>query len=240
METVLPIITALASLVSAVILILLLGKIGRIGDQPQSSSGITAEDLGPELAKAINGAFKAHVPNPETFSAATSAAIEQASKRSTEGVDALHKNLLAVQTQAADKWAANEKVTAQGLETAAKAMESASAKIGDALSSHLQQLDKLDSANREQMKTLLTQHADSLTKASNAIAAQLDKIMQLEKEIQNLLHIQQAVDGSIKAVSSAEEFKATLVALRTHLEQSDKLVREASKPRTIRLVESDN
>jgi len=246
MENIVMILSAVASLISAVVLILVLGKLGKVAAAAEKATaksggaGISAKELGAELAGPIDAAFKAHVPNPEKFAAATAAAIEQAAKKSSEGVEALHKNLLAAQSQATDKWSANEKAAIQGLENAAKAVESAAAKLNDALASHAQQLDKVESGNRDQLKSVLTQHAESLNKASGAIAGQLDKIMQLEKDIQQVLHVQQVVDGSIKAVSSAEEFKATLSALRKHLEASDSLVREATKPRTIRLVEQDS
>lgn len=238
MENVLLIVSTLAGLVSAIVLILVLVKLGNL-QAPSAGAGISARELGAELAGAIDGAFKAHVPSPEKFAAASAAAIEQATKRAGESVEALHKALLSAQTQATEKWTANEKAAIQSLESAAKAIETAAAKMNDSLIAHAQQVDKVESSAREQLKAVLTQHAESLNKAASAIAGQLDKIMQLEKEIQQVLHIQQMVDGSIKAVSSAEEFKATLAALRKHLEQSDSLIREATKPRTIRLVEQE-
>lgn len=240
MDNLLPIITAAGSLGSLIILVLALVKLGSIANQGANQQpGITAEDLGPELASAINGAFKAHVPDADKFASATSAAIEQAVKKSGEGVQSMHQNLIAAQTQAAQQMAANEKTASQGVENAARALEAASVKLNEALTAHVQQMEKIAAANREQLNAALTQHAQSMNKASEAIAGQLDKIMQLEKEIQQVLHIQQVVDGSIKAVSGAEEFKSTLTALRTHLAQSDTLIREATKPRTIRLVEQE-
>ncbi|MCS6771454.1 MAG: hypothetical protein NZ740_05445 [Kiritimatiellae bacterium] len=200
---------------------------------------MSAKELGAELAGAIDSAFKAHVPNPEKFAAAQAAAIEQSLKKAGEALEGLHKNFLASQQQAVEKWTAAEKSAVQHLEQAAKSIEQAAAKIHEALSAHIQQMEKTESSARDQLKTALTQHVEGLSKASSAIAAQLDKIMQLEKDIQQVLHIQQVVDGSIKAVSSAEEFKATLAALRKHLEQSDALIREATKPRTIRLIEQE-
>ncbi len=238
---ILAIVTAVASLASAIILILVLLKLGGLAGAASAKPGvsISAKELGAELAGPIDAAFKAHVPNPEKFAAANAAAVEQAIKKAGEGVEALHKNLLSAQAQATEKWSANEKAAIQSLENAAKAFETAASKLADALSAHAQQLDKVETAAREQLKGVLTQHADSMTKSAAAIASQLDKIMQLEKDIQQVLHVQQVVDGSIKAVSGAEEFKATLAALRKHLEQSDSLIREATKPRTIRLVEQE-
>lgn len=226
METVVMLISAAASLVSAIILILVLVKLGRLTSVMESNAGgglnFSAADLGAELAGPIQAAFKDH-----------------------------------------------EKSALGALETARKALDDASGKLGGALSAHAQQVEKIDASSREQLKAvlaqhvdgltknqqqqekigsaqaeqlkaLLAQHVDGLTKASTAIAGQLDKIMQLEKDIQQVLHVQQVVDGSIKAVSGAEEFKSTLAALRKHLEQSDTLIREVTKPRTIRLVEQES
>lgn len=238
---ILAIVTAVASVASVVVLILVLVKLGGLAGAASAkpSVSISAKELGAELSGSIEAAFKAHVPNPEKFAAANAMAIEQSIKKASEAVESLHKNLLSAQSQATDKWSANEKAAIQSLENAAKAVEAAAAKLNDALSSHAQQLEKVQTSAREQLKGVLNQHAESMAKAASAIAGQLDKIMQLEKDIQQVLHVQQVVDGSIKAVSSAEEFKATLAALRKHLEQSDALIREATKPRTIRLVEQE-
>ena len=58
--------------------------------------------------------------------------------------------------------------------------------------------------------------------------------------IDNIFNLQQAVDNTLKGVSATEEFKSTLVELKRHLAESDQLLRNAAKPRTIRLVENDN
>lgn len=242
------VISAIASVASAIVLVLVLLKLNGLAGK--SGAGISVKELGAELAGPIEAAFKAHVPNPEKFAAANAAALEQASKKAAESVEALHKNLLSAQQQMFEKWVAAEKVAVQQVEQVAKAFEQAVATLQEAqhqatakwsefLAQHVQSLERAEAASREQLKAILSQHADSLGKASAAIASQLDKIMQLEKDIQQLLHIQQVVDGSIKAVSSAEEFKATLIALRKHLEEADSLIREATKPRTIRLIEQE-
>ena len=62
----------------------------------------------------------------------------------------------------------------------------------------------------------------------------------LATTIDNVLKLQQAVDGTLKGVAVTEEFKSTLVELKRHLAESDVLLKNAAKPRTIRLVEKDN
>ncbi len=64
--------------------------------------------------------------------------------------------------------------------------------------------------------------------------------MSLQSDVKQVLHIQEMVDGTIKAVSTTDEFQQLIKGLRIHLEESDKLLREVSKPRTIRLVETDH
>jgi hypothetical protein len=112
-------------------------------------------------------------------------------------------------------------------------------KLQAALTQHVQQLEKATTSANEKSNASLAAHAENLGKASQAIATQLEKIMALEKDIQKVLHIQQLVDGTMKSVTAAEEFKSTLSTLRTHIEASDKLLRELAKPRTIRLVETE-
>ena len=81
------------------------------------------------------------------------------------------------------------------------------------------------------------QRADLLARLEQDHAAQLEKIQVLGKEIEKVFHVQQMVDGTLKAVTTTEEFKTTLASLRQHIEKSDALIREVAKPRTIRLVE---
>ena len=79
-----------------------------------------------------------------------------------------------------------------------------------------------------------------LVKAQVEIATQLGRVTALASTIDNVLKLQQSVDGTLKGIAVAEEFKSTLVELHRHLAQSDELLKNATKPRTIRLVEKDN
>ena len=49
----------------------------------------------------------------------------------------------------------------------------------------------------------------------------------------------EALGGALKTISSAQEFKDSMVAFKDHLEASDKLLKEVAKPRRIELVESE-
>lgn len=227
-------ITAIASVISALVLMVVLIKLFTLGNaQPPAAPAVDAQELAGALGGAIENAFRNYVPQPDQMSAAISGVISQASQKSTEGVAA-----------------------------AGRALDEAAGKLNSALTTHAQQVDKIEAASRDQLKALLTTHAegvqkataagndqlklllaahaDSLQKATTALAAQLDKIAQLEKDIQQVLHIQQVTDGTLKQLSTGVEFSQTLSALRQHLAASDALVKEVTKPRTIRLVESES
>ena len=77
-----------------------------------------------------------------------------------------------------------------------------------------------------------------LAQAQDAIAKQLDRIAGLASTIDQTLQLQKSVDGTLKGVTAAEEFKSTLLELKRHLADSDQLLKNAARPRTLRLVEN--
>ena len=89
--------------------------------------------------------------------------------------------------------------------------------------------------------------AESMTALAGAQAKFVDQLAKSQEQapalassIDNVLKLQQAVDGTLKGVTVTDEFKSTLVELKRHLAESDQLLKNAAKPRTIRLVEKDN
>jgi hypothetical protein len=213
-------------------------------------TAMTAAELAQSLGGAINEAFKNHVPQPDKMAAAITGSVENFRKATVETLETVQKKLAESQSALLQKWTEQEKQAVTSLDATRKALESLSSsfatsqssgadKLQSVLTQHVQQLEKATTAANEKSNNSMASHADHLAKASQAIASQLDKIMALEKDIQKVLHIQQLVDGTMKSVTAAEEFKATLTTLRTHIEASDKLLRELSKPRTIRLIETE-
>lgn len=127
-----------------------------------------------------------------------------------------------------------------------KAVDSAGSKnseiitrLQEALSQHAEQVHTAGGGWSSQIEGVLAQHADNLQSSTQQLASQLDKIAALEQDIEKILHVQEAVDNTIKSVTTTEEFRETLAVLRNHVEESDKLLRSLAKPRKIRLVESD-
>lgn len=110
--------------------------------------------------------------------------------------------------------------------------------VQEALSQHAQEIGSAGSTWSEQIGGVLAQHADTLQAANGQLATQLEKIARIEEDIEKVLHIQETVDKTLQSVTATEEFQQTLQALRSHVEESSKLLRELAKPRKIRLVET--
>lgn len=213
------------------------------------------------MAKAIGGAV-------EQASSAATSQVESLNKAITENQQKLLEKLEQSSGKAAEQFKAAElALTAaaaaagaglgSGGDQVAEALKAHAAQIGevsgmmgksinDAIGRQTEQLDQNNAAvaqqlgqNNSALSEVLDAHAAKLNESTKALTAQLDKIAGLEKEIGNVLHLQESVDGTLKSVAASEDFRETLSTLRTHLQASDKLLQEAVKPRTIRLVESD-
>ena len=130
------------------------------------------------------------------------------------------------QSRLADQLA---KIQSDAAALTAKAQTDASAQIAKAQQDAAAQIAKTQSD--------ATAH---LAKAQDQVAEQLGRLSDLAATIDRIFQLQQAVDGALQGVAVSDEFKSTLSGLRQHLAASDELLKNASKPRTIRLVEKDN
>lgn len=187
------------------------------------------EKTGADIATKIKGSVEPSVASLQTAltgHAAQVEKIEAASREQLKGVLTQHGEGL-------------QKALTGSNEQLKAALTQHGEGLQKTLSANAQQVEKAGTSANEQLKSLLTQHAEAVQKASSALAGQLDKIMALEKDIQQVLHVQQVTEGTIKSVATSEEFKQTLTTLRQHLAASDSLIKEVTKPRTIRLVESE-
>lgn len=229
----------LALLVIAIIRLLTLAKcVNRLADQIPGTS-MTAKELAAELGGSIESSFQKFMPQPEKVSGAITSAVETSVKAALANVENLHKKLLDAQDAVLDKWAAHEKNTTSGLGAISKALDESSRQFAAGLTGGSQKMQASFDGGSKKLEAAMKEHGEKTAKASADLSAQLDKIAAIGKDIEKLLHVQQATEGTIKAVTTTDEFKKTLEALRTHLEASDKLLREVAKPRTIRLVEQE-
>ena len=127
---------------------------------------------------------------------------------------------------------------ADSQEKAAKAVESATAKLADAQEKALASLAAAQAKSADAIAKAHTDAAASLAQGQAEVARQLDRVTALASSIENVLKLQQSVDGTLKGVAAADEFKSTLLELKRHLAESDTLLKNVTKPRTIRFVEN--
>ena len=122
----------------------------------------------------------------------------------------------------------------------AKAQAEAAAQIAKAQAEASAQLAKAQADMAAKLTAALEQSSAKIGTAQTEVATQLGRVTALASSIDNVLKLQQAVDGTLKGVAVTDEFKSTLVELKRHLAESDQLLKNAAKPRTIRLVEKGN
>lgn len=121
-----------------------------------------------------------------------------------------------------------------------KAQQEAVAQIVKTQQEAAAQIEKAQADMTTKLSSTQELTSSQLGKAHTEIAAQLGRITELASTLDNIFKLQQAVDGTLKGIAATDEFKSTLVELNRHLAESDELLRNATKPRTIRLVEKEN
>lgn len=129
--------------------------------------------------------------------------------------------------------------TVAQMENVGRALGAGYEKMEAALRQHAGTIDQTGGAWSSSMQGVLDGHASKLVAASDTIATQLSKITEMQQNIEQVLRLQEGINSTLSSVTSAEEFKETFNALRRHLDDSDALLREIGKPRTIRLVEEE-
>jgi len=106
------------------------------------------------------------------------------------------------------------------------------------LTGHTDRLAAAETKWQTNLEGVLTGHTDRVAAATEALSANLSAISDVSKNIEKMLHIQEAIDGALDTMNKSDEFQSTIRRLTKHLEDSDELLKRASKPRQIQLVES--
>ncbi|MGD9780848.1 MAG: hypothetical protein AB7V14_01705 [Kiritimatiellia bacterium] len=122
----------------------------------------------------------------------------------------------------------------------AKAQADAAALIAKTQQETSAQVVKAQGDTSAKLASSQQEIAAQLAQAQDKVAEQLGRVTEIAASIDQIFKLQQAVDNTLKGVAVTDEFKSTLVELKRHLAESDQLLKNAAKPRTIRLVEKDN
>jgi hypothetical protein len=187
------------------------------------NTAMTAQDLSLAIGQSIEKAFDQYIPKPEELATAIKGGVNEASQAISDQGGSIAKAL----ADANAGLVAN--LSSSGHEMAEQLV---------AVQTSLQ--SSLNGAGKEavdQLTAALSAQSDRLESTSATLVSQIEKLVEVEKSIDNLLGVQKSVDAALGGVAASAEWKETLSALTTHLAESDKLLREASKPRMITLVE---
>ena len=198
----------------------LLARIGN--DTPAAAGAEFARNAAKSVADSTAGLQAAQTKFAEQLVKAQEQASAQLSKAQTDAAAQVTKAQLEAAAQVA------------------KAQQEAAAQIAKAQSETAAQFAKAQGDMSSKLNATQQEAVAQLAKAQDKVAEQLGRVSEIASSIDRIFKLQQAVDGTLKGVAVTEEFKSTLVELKRHLAESDTLLRNAAKPRTIRLVEKDN
>ena len=196
--------------------------LARIGNDTPAAAGLEFTQV---LGKAVTDS---------TASLATAQAkfAEQLAKVQADAAAQAAK----AQTDAAAQIAKAQTDTAAQL---TKAHSDAAAQIASAQQEAAAQAVKAQGETSAKLAAAQQETAAQLAKAQDKVAEQLGRVTEIATSVDNILKLQQTVDGTIKGVTATEEFKSTLLELKRHLSESDEMLKNLAKPRSIRLVEQD-
>ena len=146
-------------------------------------------------------------------------------------------SLAAAQAKVAEQLAKAQQEAAAQL---VKAQTEAAAQVAKAQAEATGAAAKIQSDLSAKLSSSQEQTVAQLAKAQDKVAEQLGRVTEIAASIDKIFKLQQAVDNTLKGVTVTDDFKSTLVELRRHLAESDQLLKNAAKPRSIRLVEKDS
>ena len=140
-------------------------------------------------------------------------------------------------------------ILSEHTENLAKTFDDAGTKLKDstmaggaylktALGEHEQLLSNQGDSWKEQLQTALKEHSSMVSAANKELAEQLNAITKIAASIDEVLQVQKTIEGTMQQVKTSSEFEALLSTLNKHLETSDELLKQAAKPKRIRLVET--
>lgn len=124
-----------------------------------------------------------------------------------------------------------------GNDTAAAAADALTERAGKHIEAAMGKLEETAKKAGESIAEAQEKAVAKLAQNQAEVAKQLDRVAGVASSVDELLQLQKKVDATLKTVTVTNEFQTTLAGLRQHLSEADTLLKEARKPRKIRLVE---
>ncbi|MFP6906495.1 MAG: hypothetical protein VCG02_14840, partial [Verrucomicrobiota bacterium] len=158
------------------------------------------------------------------------------------GVDALTQLDETLRTNLEKALKANtdrlEKALKANTEQVEKALQGHTDRAEKSLQGHTEREDVSLQGHTERAEKALQGHTDRIAATTQALSESLSAIGDLGKNIEKMLHIQEAIDGTLDTMMKTDEFQKTIAHLSDHLKKSDELLKLAIRPRQIQLVEA--
>ncbi len=83
------------------------------------------------------------------------------------------------------------------------------------------------------LESASTRYSERIQQSVESLNEQLEKVTQLGTEIDKVLRTTQAMETTLRQVGNSDEFRQTLANLRNHLNTSDELLKQLSRPRKV-------
>jgi hypothetical protein len=108
----------------------------------------------------------------------------------------------------------------------------------DMLQSALEEVQRNSEAWRARFESSINAHSAGIEKSNRELAGTLEKIALLGRDIEKLLKVQETIDTTLENMARTDDFKRTMGRLAEDLENVERVLKDANRPRAIRLVES--
>lgn len=204
-------------------------QLGGVAERFESGTSRVAEQLvgqaqainalGSQQLQAIGTAHQNLVQTFQDAGVRNMEAIQSAGAKNIEAIGAAHQNY----ASAISNLGAQETAKWQAM---ASEFRQLSAQLG-------QQFQQATA----QLSQAAAQYGQRVEESSQALAAQMGRVVEVGTRIDNLLNASRAMETAFVNLGAGREFGDTLTTLRSHLTASDDLLKRLSKPRTIVLQE---
>lgn len=212
------------------------------------------------LEDSIEAAFRRYIPDPDRYEEVFTRSIERASTAVEERFAGLTKGYESTLHDLSAR-------LASGLSGVGDSLEGSLQKVIDRLHEEEEALltsrrgigqQELDSYKRlmgdlaasvkgiaddyrhsaETLQKTTQESMDRSLEASGSLAQKMTEITRLAAGIQDLLHVEEAMQQSLKGIETSDEFQKTLQDLRSHLNATSDFCNRMSKPRVIKFREA--
>lgn len=181
---------------------------------------VDASDLAEMLGDALDTAFERHLPSPQDIADTIGKSIENATFSSAEQMGKIKGAFIESQEALVQKW--SDVVVALNENTIR--MEKNDKELGAALKA---------------VAETSAQHVSEIKNATSELTSQLAEVGKVATSIENILKVQEAVEGLTKQVVASEKLTTLVASFENHLAETNKFLEQASRPRTVRLIESE-